>query len=411
VLTLTVLVVLAVFGAVGFVATTPEDHSRALDTFKRHLQPVLDEIARARVATEPFRAALRLRTPWAIVAPTLIGIHVLVFVRLVLSDLPIGDPAALLAAGASVGPLTTNGEWWRLVTATFVHTGPLHLISDLAGLVLLGKLLERLLGSLTFACVYFAAGAISHVVNVSTDPLVVHAGASGAVFGIYGLLIAVATWGLIDRTGLRIPLVVFKSLAPTAALFLLYTMVTKGIFSAPHVTALVVGATCGFILTREIGERKPAQRPLAITMGAAVLVVVALALPVRGVKDIRPDIVPILGIEESTVSPYKKAVVKFTKGEVKAGVLADLISDTIIPELQAARTQLQALSGVLDQQRPFIDDAEEYLRLREASWRLRIDGLRKGSMQILREADTAERASLQALDRLKRRQFSLAVQS
>ena len=76
-------------------------------------------------------------------------------------------------------PRTTNGEWWRLVTAMFVHWGLLHLIADVAGLAQIGRLTERLVGPTTFAFVFVAAGLVSGLRELSVHPVAVNAGASG----------------------------------------------------------------------------------------------------------------------------------------------------------------------------------------------------------------------------------------
>ena len=71
----------------------------------------------------------------------------------------------LVEWGASFGPRTTNGEWWRLAASMFVHTGFLQLLVNCAALVQLGLILERLVGHITFAAVYFAAGVLASLVS------------------------------------------------------------------------------------------------------------------------------------------------------------------------------------------------------------------------------------------------------
>ena len=68
------------------------------------------------------------------------------------------DPATLVGWGASLATRTTNGEWWRLLTMTFVHAGLFHLLVEVGALVSAGLVLERLLGPLAFGGVYVAAG-------------------------------------------------------------------------------------------------------------------------------------------------------------------------------------------------------------------------------------------------------------
>ena len=74
----------------------------------------------------------------------------------------------LIAWGANFGPRTANREWWRLFTSVFLHTGLLHLLVNIIGLVQIGVILERLVGSVTFATVYLVAGGVSSAVSVSS---------------------------------------------------------------------------------------------------------------------------------------------------------------------------------------------------------------------------------------------------
>ena len=169
------------------------------------------------MATAPFREALRARTPWAVVTPTIVALNLAVFLVMRFGDGALGAPADAGGWGGSLGPLTTNGEWWRVVTACSftraccICSPPSQVSSQL------GRMLERLVGPFMFAAVFMSAGC-SRTWRASPKlPLVVRTGATGGIFGIYGLLLAVTTWGLLRRTGVRVPLMAFRSLAPTAA--------------------------------------------------------------------------------------------------------------------------------------------------------------------------------------------------
>jgi membrane associated rhomboid family serine protease len=404
-------VIAIIFAAVGLMAMTPEDRANLRDSAREALQPVAAEIARSRVATEPYRTALRARTRWAIAAPAIITVHLLIFARMVFGPLPVAHPEALIAWGANSGPLTTNGDWWRLVSALFVHASIFHLLADLAGLAGIARLIERLAGPLVLVGVYVMAGVIGGLVSLSESPLSVHVGASPAVFGIFGLLLALTAWSHYQRADLRVPLVVFRALAPTVAVFLLYSFAMKGLTAAPNLAGLLVGLGAGAFLGRDIGQGVPAARPAAIALGVVAVAAAGLAFTVRGIVDVRHEVLEVIAIEERTAAPYRAAVRKFTKGEVKAGALAEIITGTIMPELEAGRVKVAALTNVHEQQRPLVNDAQEYLRLRAESWRLRIEALRKSSTQMLRDADSTERASMQALERLRSRPFTLTVRT
>ena len=76
----------------------------------------------------------------------------------------------------------------------FVHTGTFQLLVNCAALVQLGLILERLVGHVTFAAVYVAAGVLASIVSLSDYPMAISSGASGAIFGLYGLLLASSAW-------------------------------------------------------------------------------------------------------------------------------------------------------------------------------------------------------------------------
>ena len=82
-------------------------------------------------------------------------------------------------------------------------------------------------------------------------------------------------------------------------------------------------------------------------------------------------------------------------------LLIDLIDHTIVPQLGTTRTQVDALSTPLSDHQPLIAQASEYLRLRESSWRLRAEALRRNNLATLREAERAEQESFRALQRVR----------
>jgi len=97
----------------------------------------------------------------------------------------------LLAEGSVSRAAVDDGEWWRILTAGFLHTGFLHLSFNMLALYVLGELLEPAIGRFRFGLVYFAsllAGSFGALLLEPTAPTV---GASGAVFGLMGAAIVV----------------------------------------------------------------------------------------------------------------------------------------------------------------------------------------------------------------------------
>ena len=122
-----------------------------------------------------------------------------------------GTPDHLIAWGGSFGPRTTNGEWWRLVTTMFVHVSVLHLFADLAGLVAVGVVLERLVGPLAFAAVDVAAGVSSSALGLIGSPFGVSVGASANIRPD-GLLLAAVMRSVFNSSTPKIPLALARCL-------------------------------------------------------------------------------------------------------------------------------------------------------------------------------------------------------
>jgi membrane associated rhomboid family serine protease len=370
---------------------------------------------------EPFRAALRRRTRYAIVAPALAALSVMVFVRMLFGAGALTDPATLVSWGANFGPLTTNGEWWRLLTSMFVHTGFLRMALETAVLAQLGMLLERLVGRSTLAAVFVAAGVLAGLLNLSAYPMGVTAGTSGAIFGLYGLLLASIVRSLRARRAVNepqvqaevqtemqdevqveqepaevteqtpavlvVPVTALIWLVPAAALFLLSEWLNAGFAFKADMAGFGVGIVAGLVLTGGIAHQTPELRRVLATVGVTCIALVACAVPLRGIADVRPEISRIIALEDRTAGVYQEALARVNKGAMTADALAQLIDRTIVPELEAADAHLMSIRGVPPEHRPLVAEADEYLRLRTTSWRLHAESWRNKVRARRREAD------------------------
>ena len=284
-----ILLVILTLGGYALYSMTPDERTRLKERLVATAWRARDEAARRRAEPEPFRDALRERTPWPLVMPALVAVNVIVFMMMGGGG---AEQETLIGWGASFGPRTTNGEWWRLVASMFVHTGMFQLIVNCAALVQLGLILERLVGHVTFGAVYFAAGVLASLVSLSDYPMAVSVGASGAIFGLYGLLVASAAWTAITRpsvkeaepapaststfgfrdipraepeaetgesdrsssealnAGVTMTMTAARRLAPIAAVFFLYNLVSGTLGSGAEVAGFAAGFICGVVLTR-----------------------------------------------------------------------------------------------------------------------------------------------------------------
>lgn len=220
-------------------------------------------------------------TPVSVTA-VLVAINILVFIAMVAKGASITQPTPdqLLRWGANFGPLTLMGQWWRLLTPMFVHIGIVHLALNMWCLWDLGLLAEFLYGPKTFLALYLMSGLAASIVSVARNPLVVTAGASGAIFGIAGALIATLYLGKLaaPRGALRISL---ASLLVFAVYNLVYGVLKGGIDNGAHVGGLVSGLLLGAVLTADFQRRQSWQeriRPILFPIFAIVLLASAVAV-------------------------------------------------------------------------------------------------------------------------------------
>jgi membrane associated rhomboid family serine protease len=123
----------------------------------------------------------------AIVTKTLIGINVAVYVlQISQAGDARGTAGALFENGALYGPLVADGEWWRLVTAGFLHASPIHILFNMLLLWWFGSPLEAMVGRARFLGIYFVSILAGSAGALLLAPDQVVVGASGAVFGILG---------------------------------------------------------------------------------------------------------------------------------------------------------------------------------------------------------------------------------
>ena len=184
-----------------------------------------------------------------------------------------GSQQALVAWGADVAVLVAQGEWWRLVSAIFIHIGIIHLLFNSYALMFIGPLLEELLGKERFLVSYLAAGVIGFALsNWYYPPWLVTAGASGAVFGMIAMAVVLSRrWGSWGRI-----------LQQQLVHWILYAFVF-GIFiganNAAHFGGALAGAALAFALPNPNRQQEtPFQSLLWRVLYRAGLAAIALSL-------------------------------------------------------------------------------------------------------------------------------------
>src|SRR5947207_15707740 len=260
--------------AVAFIAykgATPEQRAHVGQSILGRIGGVKEAAMRQRPELNAFRDALRTRTPWTPVTPAIAALNAIVFLMMLFAPGSFSDPQTLVAWGGIFGPRTTNGEWWRLATMMFVHAGFVQLVVNLAGLTQAGLLLERLIGNIAFGAVYLAAGIIAALISLLVSPISVSAGASGAVFGVYGLLFVTLALGVSRRSATAVPLRAITRLVPAAALFILYNLGDDNVQTTAEICGFAVGVLAAVALQVRVADEKPPAWRAAATFGTAAV--------------------------------------------------------------------------------------------------------------------------------------------
>lgn len=211
------------------------------------------------------------------ITPLLLDANILIFVLMAIDGVNIflPDNQSLLDWGANFKPMTLDGGWWRLLTNCFLHIGIVHLLFNMYALLYVGVLLEPLLGKIRFASVYLLTGIAASVASLWWHDLTISAGASGAIFGLYGVFFALLTTKVIDK-GAR------EALLPSISIFIVYNLINGlrgGIDNAAHIGGLVSGLVFGYALLPSL--KKPADERFTwisvsllalVTIGSSFLV-------------------------------------------------------------------------------------------------------------------------------------------
>lgn len=393
-----------VISALVWYIMTPAERARAVRACAQttaRAMPWVTTVVRLfrRERNELLEQMLRERTPWPLATLLIAAVNIALCVWMQAdANVPLHEALANLA------PKTTNGEWWRLGTASFVHASVLYLLLNVTAIVQVGLVLERLVGSVTFATVYVAAAVFSSLAALSVSEASTATGASGAVFGVYGLLIATWMWGTFQHAESTIRLRTVKAFAPVAGLFAGLNLLDGAMPAHAESMGLATGFACGLFMGRTFSVSKPPARRVATIVAAGAYLALVATVPLRGISDPGPVLANVIQVEQRTMTAYDAALNDFHNGRIDPAGLARVIDRQVLPQFQFVRFELQSLTRPPREQLPLVQAAEIYTLRRMESWRIRAKALRNGNSRQLRDAEQIERA---ALDRLRKLQAGL----
>lgn len=351
--------------------------------------------------------------PW--VTQALVAVNVAVFGAMLAAGAGLlrPDPLVHIAWGSNFGPLTLDGEWWRLGTAAFLHFGLLHLVFNMWALWASGGLVERLFGPARYAVIFAASGLVASLASVAWNPLVNSAGASGAIFGVLGAQLA---FFLRARHG--IPPEVIRAQRNSTLTFIAYAVIfgitVPGIDNAAHLGGLAAGISLGWLLAPP--ARMPASaafRPVDTAMAIA-LVVILLAggcrLAMHSAAGHREEQAYLrswlwfAGHEQQIVTQTNEVLAAARARQISDAEVAGRLETEVLPLWVEARDrigdpQLPSDSALREEQARLFG----YTRARAKGFRLMIEGIRENDREKLERAvallEQAEQSLPRAPDR------------
>lgn len=218
-------------------------------------------VAAAHQAGEERRFLNDLFTRPAPVTPIIIGVNIAIYLLITIAAggnflqalISGADRFTLLAFGAQTNELLRNGEWFRLITPAFVHIGLLHLGMNSYVLWTIGPLVEKLYGSSRYLLIYLlcaAGGSYASFLNHSmkNDPVGASAGASGAIFGLFGV-VAVFSYRYRNELPANFLRALKSGVLPAIVINLLIGFSIKFVDNAAHIGGLLTGAVLALVIT------------------------------------------------------------------------------------------------------------------------------------------------------------------
>jgi|GEM_PF-67425 len=321
-----------------------------------------------------YEATLHQMTPRVIVTPALIAANVAMFV--VMAALGAGffmpDPQLMVQWGANFGPLTCHGQWWRLFSSLFLHFGMLHLLMNMYILRDIGPVVERMLGPVGFAIGYLVSGFFGSVASVWWHGAIVSAGATGAICGVFGMLL-----GLVTVHQHSIPAAIIREHRTNAIMFVVLSTALAsaipGIDIAAHLGGFVAGFLCGLVQrgNQLFGAGRRISRNLGLAAAASVAGVVAIYFLSTRSADIVALSIQAGKVDTAADASFAASMQRQESGSQTAVATSAEIRTAILPMYDDLADQLKRVprqKGI--EQDRLRTTLAEYVELKREAWEL-----------------------------------------
>lgn len=200
----------------------------------------------------------------------IIAANIVVFILMIIQGAGIlsANPLVHIKWGSNFGPLTMSGDWWRLFTAMFLHFGIIHLALNMYALFSIAAYLEPMLGKVRYITAYLCSGILASLLSLwwHTEPIN-SAGASGAVFGMYGVFLALLTTNIIPKS-------MRNALLQSIVVFVIFNLaygLKGGIDNAAHVGGLFSGMVIGYLFAINIKKEKSGKKAIWVIPAIVII--------------------------------------------------------------------------------------------------------------------------------------------
>jgi len=255
------------------------DQEKILDSILQRTRCVHPQAPATNTLTQErlFAEKLIALAPWTWVTYALICINAGVWLIMIIKGADVTQPSAeiLLHWGGNAASEVQRGQWWRIISATFLHSGLTHLAMNMLGLWSIGKTVERIYGHRSYLMIYIGSAITGSALSLHfSAQKAVSVGASGAVFGIAGAMLVA-----VYKHRQTLPKIFGKQTLTGMGLFVFYSLIQgfthAGIDNGAHIGGLLAGCLMAYILP----ERFDMQNYfIAITRRSAITLVAAIGL-------------------------------------------------------------------------------------------------------------------------------------
>ena len=312
--------------------------------------------------------------------PLFIYANVFVFLLMLLFGMNVFSPSTdiLVKWGGNIRYLTINGQLWRLFTCVFLHGGILHLIFNMFALLYVGSLLEKVIGKNKYIFAYAICGIAASISSLMMHENVVSVGASGAIFGLFGVLLP-----LLISKKINFPNISVDKLLLNISLFVLYNIVAgfnkSGIDNAAHIGGLFTGVIIGILYSIAAMEKiKPILAYTILFLSFCIFSVVVITNVSDKYGDYYRAIREFAENEQKTLwmgEQNKGAQISFYKDKLtKEGIDIWQRNISLLENLKNNDYEEQLVK--------FVDMLIDYSILRKKSCELKLESLENNSPEI-----------------------------